>query len=176
MEKLILWMIGVSCVIALVAILFFNNMEKNYLEGLDDFSKKNGFTSSIEGRFVLSEFIKFASLKEDKHSLIYARQNELKSKYFTQGQMQDVSLSQSQRSHWIILRLKVEDEKSKSRMESKIIELMNAFEWNRIESEMDGAIYLSLEDDLVINISLPYYLGSTWRKIENFLEQVAKQV
>jgi hypothetical protein len=74
------------------------------------------------------------------------------------------------------LRLKVEDEKSKSRVESKIIGLMNAFKWDRIESEMDGAIYLDMEDDIIINISLPYYSGSTWRKIESFLEHAAKQV
>jgi hypothetical protein len=114
-----LWLIGVSCVIALIAILFFKDMEKNYIEGLDAFSKSNGFTSSIKGRIVLNEFVRFASLRDEKHTLMYARQEEFKSKYFTQGQIQNMSPSQTRRSHWILLRLEIDDAELKAKLEAQ---------------------------------------------------------
>jgi hypothetical protein len=137
------------------------------------FLNQTALCSSIKGRIVLNEFVRFASLRDEKHTLMYARQEEFKSKYFTQGQIHNMSPSQTRRSHWILLRLEIDDAELKAKLEAQITELIKKFEWNRFEKEMDGAIYLTSEDYIAIDICLPYYSPSTWGKIERFLRQAS---
>lgn len=160
-----------TAILSIALFIFFYKMDEKYINQLETFSSEHNFNSSIKGKYQTGDIFRFVSIQNDRHELMYKRQSEMPSKYYSQSQRRYIPASESYQSHWIILILKNVDQPARDLILKDLEHEIDQIEWTKLEKKLDGDAILGTNDngDITIGISIPYYSNATWLKIKTLL-------